>query len=54
MDWIEIGTIIGVILGAALGFGFSLVTLKLGFRHDWRKFHQANSHQTHIALAEAS
>jgi len=54
MEWIEIGTIVGVFLGAALGFCFSLVSLKLGFSHDWRKFHRANSHQTHMALAEAS
>lgn len=54
MDWLEIGTIVGVCLGAFIGFAFSLVTLKLSFSHDWRKFHRANQHQTHIALAEAS
>lgn len=54
MEWIEMGTIAGVAVGTLLGFAFSLVTLKLTFAHDWRKFHRANRHQTHIALAEAS
>ena len=54
MDWLEIGTIVGVCLGAFIGFAFSLITLKLSFSHDWRKFHRANQHQTYISLAEAS